>query len=229
MSKTLDWECPHCRRPSTITDSSWSQNFTPAYVSGGVDNHQGIHWVYTVCPSPSCKKATLDVALLSCWVKDGDWKADQILRTWRLVPDDAGKVQPDYIPEPIRKDYSEACKIRQMSPNASATLSRRCLQGMIRDFWGVTDKATLKKEIDAIKDRVQPEVWDGIEVVRKMGNIGAHMDNDINVIVEVDTGEAEKLIGLIEILIEEWYVARYTRISRLESLKEIAAKKAPAK
>ena len=42
---------------------------------------------------------------------------------------------PDYIPQAIRSDYEEACSIVNLSPKASATLSRRCLQGMIRDFF----------------------------------------------------------------------------------------------
>ena len=52
-------------------------------------------------------------------------------------PPYTGITLPDYIPEAIRKDYMEACAIIDSSPKASATLSRRCLQGMIRDFWGV--------------------------------------------------------------------------------------------
>jgi hypothetical protein len=47
---------------------------------------------------------------------------------------------PDYIPEQIKDDYYEACSILNLSPKASATLARRCLQGMIRDFWGITKK-----------------------------------------------------------------------------------------
>ena len=36
--------------------------------------------------------------------------------------------------------------------------------------------------------------------VRKVGNIGAHMEKDINVIVDVDPDEAQHLIGLITFL-----------------------------
>ena len=47
--------------------------------------------------------------------------------------------------------------------------------------------------------------------VRKIGNIGAHMEADINVIVDVDRNEAQVLIELAELLFEEWYVAAETR------------------
>jgi len=143
---------------------------------------------------------------------------------WLLIPESSAKVLPDCVPEAIRDDYVEACRIVDASPKASATLARRVLQGMIRDFWKVT-KSRLKDEIDAIKDKVDPDTWDGIEAVRKVGNIGAHMEKDIDVIVDVDPGEAEKLIGLVEMLIDDWYVSREKRKQRLTELKELAQQK----
>jgi len=38
---------------------------------------------------------------------------------------------------------------------------------------------------------VDPLTWEAIDAVRKLGNIGAHMEKDINVIVDVDPEEAE--------------------------------------
>lgn len=35
------------------------------------------------------------------------------------------------------------------------------------------------------------------------------MEADVNVIVDVEAGEARLLIGLIETLVDEWYVARH--------------------
>ncbi len=110
------------------------------------------------------------------------------------------------------------------SPKASATLSRRCLQGILRDFWQVTPDL-LYREIDQIKDRVDVEVWEAIDSIRKVGNIGAHMEKDINVIVDVDPKEATILMGLIEMLIKEWYIAREERKARLSQVKEIAENK----
>lgn len=71
------------------------------------------------------------------------------------------------------------------SPKASATLSRRCIQGMIRDRWEVKE-STLFHEIDAIKDKIDPRTWAAINSVRQIGNIGAHMEKDIDLIVEID-------------------------------------------
>jgi hypothetical protein len=107
--------------------------------------------------------------------------------------------------------------IRDLSPKASATLSRRCLQGMIRDFWGIK-KARLTDEIEAIEDKVDADTWAAIDAVRTVGNIGAHMEKDINVIVDVDPHEAQLLIGMIEMLIKDWYVMRQERKERLAAI-----------
>ncbi|SSM96147.1 Uncharacterised protein [Acinetobacter baumannii] len=88
---------------------------------------------------------------------------------------------------------------------------------MIRDYWGVS-KNTLNEEIKAIKDRIDPIIWQAIDAVRKIGNIGAHMEKDINFIIDVEPNEAQMLIGLIEMLLKEWYIARYERQKQLEDL-----------
>jgi hypothetical protein len=43
------------------------------------------------------------------------------------------------------------------------------------------------------------------------------MEADINVIVDVEPKEAKLLIGLIETLVDEWYVVRHDRQSRSEN------------
>lgn len=61
--------------------------------------------------------------------------------TTHIHPKYLAKQFPDYIPQQIRNDYEEACAIFNLSPKAYATLSRRTLQGMIRDFWGESKKS----------------------------------------------------------------------------------------
>jgi hypothetical protein len=46
---------------------------------------------------------------------------------------------------------------------------------VIRDFWSVK-AGRLVDEIDAIKGNLDSVTWDAIQAVRKMGNIGAHME-----------------------------------------------------
>ena len=131
---------------------------------------------------------------------------------------------PDYVPQSIRDDYYESFSIKDLSPKAAATLARRCLQGMLRDFWQVK-RARLNKEIEQIKGKVEPITWDAIDAVRQIGNIGAHMEEDINVIIDVDEGEVDLLLQLIVDLINDWYVAREERDKRSKALIAAAANK----
>jgi hypothetical protein len=158
---------------------------------------------------------------------------DPPIKRWQLMPESSATPQPDYIPDPITESYYEACKIIDLSPKASATLARRCLQGMIRDFCGIA-KGTLDAEIKELKAQVDQgkapagvtsESVEAIDHVRSIGNIGAHMEKDINLIVDVDPGEAQALIELIELLFDEWYVARDQRQKKLSHIAAIAADK----
>ena len=188
-----------------------------------------------VCANVDCKKLSLNFFLASRgqWRKDGGFEIKAIIQDWCLLPSSFAKPQPAYIPEPLLQDYEEASAIRELSPKASATLTRRCIQGIIRDFCGISKKR-LVDEIKELRDcvdagnapaGVQADTVDAIDHVRAIGNIGAHMEADINVIVEVDPEEAQKLIELVELLFDEWYIARERRRQRLADLGVIAAGK----
>ena len=79
---------------------------------------------------------------------------------------------------------------------------------MIRDFWEINE-SNLKKAIDKLEDKISAKQWSVINAVRQIGNIGAHMEKDIDLIIEIDAGEAEKLIKLIELLLDQWYINRH--------------------
>jgi hypothetical protein len=219
----FNWTCPHCDRKTTINNSDFHSHEDEMTIN----NSEGCRilkneWI--VCPNVECKKITLTVILYEYNWKHPEWKKGEIITKWRLLPNSYAKQFPDYIPEPLRIDYLEACSILEKSPKASATLSRRCLQGIIRDFWSVS-KNRLIDEINAIEDKVDPLTWKSIDAVRKVGNIGAHMEKDINLIIDVESKEAYLLIELIELLFEEWYIHRYERELKLKSIVGIAANK----
>ena len=138
-------------------------------------------------------------------------------RIMHFNPISLAKVYPDYISQTIRSDYEEAHAILNLSPKASATLSRRCLQGMIRDFWGIS-KARLVDEIDAIEEFVDPSTKMVIDALRKLGNIGAHPEKDINLIVDIEPNEAHKLLKFIELLMQKWYIERHDNEQLLQDI-----------
>lgn len=135
---------------------------------------------------------------------------------------------PDYIPQPIREDYLEAVQIVDLSPKASATLARRCLQGMIHDFWGIKEK-NLNAEITKLKDNIPSKQWQAIDALRKIGNIGAHMEKDAELMVDVDPDEAKKLLKVIELLFKNWYIADHEDNKLLDEVKDMSDEKEAAR
>lgn len=148
---------------------------------------------------PNCKDYSIDVSGIGDKVKG---------YSCHLKPNSLARIFPDYIPPAIRSDYEEACAIVNLSPKASATLSRRCLQGMIRDFWDIK-KSRLIDEIVALQDKIPSGQWKVIDSIRRIGNIGAHMEKDIGLIIDIDPNEAQKLIKLIEHLLGQWYINKH--------------------
>jgi hypothetical protein len=222
------WRCPFCGQNATLTNpniSSHEHHFRN-------DSKYGDQIVKTqvlVCPNTECKEYTLKVGLYQAKsVSAVNWYCGDLLQSWQLIPSSEAVAFPDYVPKAVLDDYSEACLIRDLSPKASATLSRRCLQGIIRDFWNVS-KPRLIDEVEAIRDRVDPLTWSAIDAVRQIGNIGAHMEKDINVIIDVEPQEANLLIGLIETLIKDWYVLRHDRQEQLRAIVDLSAKKKQVK
>ena len=92
---------------------------------------------------------------------------------------------------------------------------------MIRDFFGIR-KDRLIDEINAIQDKTDPLTWQAIDAVRKIGNIGAHMEKDVNLVIDVEPEEAAELIALIELLVKDWYIHRHERQEQLNRIVSIA-------
>ena len=219
--RPFNWKCPHCDHAQVVTDNNCEN--CKVYIDNAGSRHGSIGGLVRtiVCANQDCRELSLKFNLYSLV----DENNGSLIRSWSLLPESAGKSQPEYIPISIVDNYRQACRIRDLSPNASAAMSRRCLQGMIRDFWDVKDEPTLWNEIQTIKDKVDPTTWKGIDAVRKVGNIGAHMEQDVNLILDVEPNEAQVLIELIEMLFMDWYVDRYERKKRLDAVVDIVKTK----
>lgn len=218
------WTCPFCNSKTTINSSDIS-------VGGHTlakENKQGTKILtsyFIVCPNPDCNQLTLIVDLNRTTANpQGRYPLGEFEHRWTLIPSSKARPFPSYIPKPILTDYYEACLVQDLSPKASATLARRCLQGMIRDFWHIS-MSRLTDEIQELQDKVDSVTWGAIDAVRHVGNIGAHMEKDVNIIIDVEPEEAALLIGLLETLFEEWYVNRYEREERAKKVIALGALK----
>lgn len=71
------------------------------------------------------------------------------LDTWQLWPKSRSRPWPDYIPESVRSSYEQACYCEVQAPAASATMARRALHEMLKDFCGVKG-SNLRQDIDSL-------------------------------------------------------------------------------
>lgn len=214
--KPVNWKCGYCGHAQVVTDQN--RNVAVAEINNTFSKHGRIGGIVRTiaCANEDCRELTLEFVLRHRNQRDGF--IGPVIHSWHLLPESTAKPQPDYISKSIVDNYTQACRIRDLSPNASAAMSRRCLQGMIRDFWDVKGKRTLSDEIHAIEDKVDPTTWSAIDAVRKIGNIGAHMEKDVDLILDVEPDEAQVLINLIEMLFEDWYVHRHERQKRADAV-----------
>lgn len=221
------WHCPFCNTDQTVT----GKGRQVAFADLSLPNAEGPRRLVTkfvVCPNSRCGQFSLNASLHTLEIAGNRAYTGKHLKTWALVPTSQARSFPVALPERVIEDYREACLTLELSPKVSAALSRRCLSEILRDFWRVQPGA-LNDEFRQIKGTADPLTWEAIESVRKSGMIGARMESEGAEIRETEPGEAKLLIGLIETLIQDWYVSRDERRKRLDKIRRITGEEAAEK
>jgi hypothetical protein len=109
------------------------------------------------------------------------------------------------------KPYYAACRVIDLSPEASACMSRRCLQGIL--FEQGYKQKNLAQQIESLLVETDPkkalpaDLHMSVDAIRQYGNFGAHPIDDTTTlqIIDVEPGEAEWCIELTEQLIEHYF------------------------
>jgi Domain of unknown function (DUF4145) len=182
-------KCPNC---FVTFDDHWDGRpvDTDAYA---------VWWVrWATCSA--CSRMT--IVLLS-ETKDGERESRTV---W---PPGAARPVPAEVPLSYAKDFREACTILPDSTNASAALSRRCLQSLLVNEGGAK-KRNLAEQIEEIVEsgQLRPQLAENLHYVRKVGNLAAHETKNANTgeIVDATKEEAEWLVEVLEGLFENYFV-----------------------
>jgi len=113
------------------------------------------------------------------------------------------------VPETFAGDYKEACLTLADSPKASAALSRRCLQHILREVAKVK-KGDLADEIQQVIDSksLPSHLADSLDAIRNIGNFAAHPTKSkaSGEVIEVEPGEAEWNLDVLESLFDFYFV-----------------------
>jgi hypothetical protein len=185
-------KCNHCR-----VEFHAQRVFTP--IGQDVD----AFWGVTEYTCPKCGKLNLFL------VSGKDEETKTLIR-----PKGASRpFAPPEVPSGIAEDYNEACLVLADSPKASAALSRRCLQHLIREVVGIKPKS-LAKEIDEILNSNDPDIRPPtniaslLDAIRHIGNFAAHPEKSQNTgeIVPVNPDEAETNLDILAELFDHYCV-----------------------
>lgn len=114
---------------------------------------------------------------------------------------------PKEVPNEFGEDYKEACLVLSDSPKASAALSRRCLQHILREKAGVRPQ-NLNNEIDEVLPKLPSYLAEAVDAIRNIGNFAAHPLKSTNSgeILVVEPGEAEWSLEVLEQLFDFYFV-----------------------
>jgi hypothetical protein len=118
-------------------------------------------------------------------------------------------VVPPEVVDPYRQDFKEACKVLLDSAKASAALSRRCLQAILRDKAAAASKDLFDQIEEVVTSgHVPSHISEALHAVRNIGNFAAHplKSTTTGAIVDVEPGEAEWNLDVIEMLFDFYFV-----------------------
>lgn len=125
------------------------------------------------------------------------------------------------IPKNLQLDFQEASLVLVFSPKASAALSRRILQAVLREHFHIRRK-TLYDEIEVYITQNQPpsRLADHLHALREIGNNAAHPLKETNTgqIVDVEMAEAAWMLDLIEDIFDHAFVTPARNKSRKAQL-----------
>lgn len=192
-------KCPHCLE---------SFHAHPATTKLGADADGYWSVRYTLCPS--CHRYTHELLCASTVQVGGEYRPGPVKATYRVWPkaSSRGPVSTEVTPE-LAEAYTEAALILPDSPQASAAISRRCLQQLLREKAGVKPQ-DLSKEIDEVLgSRTLPtHLAEAIDAVRAVGNFAAHplKSQHTGEIMAVEAGEAEWTLDVLDGLFDFYFV-----------------------
>ncbi len=190
-------QCPHC-----LVEFVGSKKKTK--LGKDVDGK----WDIITHKCPICRKKTFE--LKHKGFKKGDYQ--------HTIPDSKVMIRPKAIirppvalevPDEYAVDYKEAAMILTDSPKASAALSRRCLQHIIRNTMGIKRTDLFQEIQEVIDSKLLPDdILESLDTIRLVGNFTAHPVKSLSAgeIVAVEPQEAEWNLDVLEIIFEFLFI-----------------------
>ena len=134
-----------------------------------------------------------------------------------LYPRNPARHVPPEVPEWYRTQYLKAWAVLSDAPEASAAMSRRCLQGVLVDVAGARGNSLAAQIDDVIKNGGVPSyAADSLEHVRVVGNFAAHpiKSTSSGEVIDILPGEAEANIAALDAVFDHYFVQPVRRAAQ---------------
>ncbi len=192
--------CPHCR--TTIHAS-----LNPTHLGFCGKNPDGLtySWDTILEECPACKKP---IVFLSYKLHNGKFLNPHSVTSLVFPKHSTRQPAPQEVPLAIANDYNEAALVLDLSPQASAALSRRCLQHLLENS-GLSKNNNLNKAIEEAMGKNLPSyITESLDSIRAIGNFAAHTQKSVNTgeILPVEPHEAEWNLEVLDMLFDFCYV-----------------------
>jgi hypothetical protein len=219
-------KCPHCQ-------TAFHDNVQSNSIGKDAD---GV-WFLETRQCPACQRFVIELVMkepISVPGFGGTVGGDEMLR-YLVRPKVANRpLPPPSVPSEVAKDYKEAAAVIVDSPMASAALSRRCLQNVLREK-ACVKKSDLAKEIDEVlaSKSLPSHLAEAIDAIRNIGNFAAHpvKSTSTGQVLPVEPGEADWTLDVLDGLFDFYYVqpARLAQRRTALNAKLVSAGKPPTK
>ena len=192
--------CPYCKTLIHVHEYL-AQAQTKPFDLIPKDGHLSLALKWLQCTS--CKGSVVYLV----WGKNDKNDFEEKKREM-VIPRTVVPVIPAGVPSILSTQFIEATVILKDSPRASAALSRRCLQTLLREYAQVKSTDLADEIQQVLNQKALPSyLAERIDYVRTIGNFGAHpiKSKDTGEIVEVEPGEAEWLLETLEGLFDFYF------------------------
>ena len=190
-------KCPHCATGVCI---AWKEVTFPIPSPDDEDDRGGYTIRYGFCPE--CEKLIIQLQHGLEIGYSRDYWIDNIDEESMIYPRySVGRTLDQYVPPKYAQLFRESEEVNNVSPRASATLSRYLLQMLLHEELHI-HKRNLEDEIKELENgsNIPTKLVTMLQVMRRVANFGAHpkKSTNSNEIVEVEAGESAVMLDLLE-------------------------------
>ena len=207
-------QCSACRVAFHDREDEWE------VIQRTVPGRGNFHWICELTICPNCKEPIIVLSARESYLTPPH---DRRV----IYPINSRRIDVSCeVPDDLRNDFVEAALVLEISPKASAALSRRVLQSILveQGYQG----RDLSKQVEAVLNETDPNralplaIRRKVDAIRNFGNFSAHPITDLTTlhVIDVDPEEAEWCLEIVTALLEHYFVQPAEDKRKLDDLNQ---------